>query len=173
MRKRGARRSWQCRFHASYQPEPNSGCWIWTDYTTPDGYGNFAQKVGDRHLQRNAHRVSWELHCGPIPDGVSVLHRCDMRPCVNPDHLFLGTQLDNMRDCARKGRYAHQKDHFRPAARLSPDDIRMIMASSLGGTELGKMLGVVKGTVRAVRSGMNWRHITGLEKPARKSTGAA
>ena len=74
-------------------PEPNTGCWLWLGFISPDGYGT-----------RLAHRRAWELARGPIPDGMLVCHRCDVRHCVNPDHLFLGTHLDNMRDMIRKGR---------------------------------------------------------------------
>jgi hypothetical protein len=84
------------RFHAKYIPEPNSGCWLWDGWVNGRGYGRFGKGL--------AHRISWELHRGPIPAGMNICHKCDVPPCVNPDHLFLGTQTDNMRDCARKGR---------------------------------------------------------------------
>lgn len=77
-------------------------CWQWTGRTDPNGYG-------DIQLYRNAphqlaHRVSWELHNGQIPAGLSVLHHCDNPPCARPDHLFVGTQADNLADASRKGR---------------------------------------------------------------------
>lgn len=75
-------------------------CWVWTGALGPR-YGAFAA-VPPRHVP--AHRYSWELHYGPIPDGLRVLHRCDFPPCVRPDHLFLGTQADNVHDMMRKGR---------------------------------------------------------------------
>ena len=87
------------RFHEKYIPEPMSGCWIW-EATEIRGYGAFAIK--SRYYR--AHRVSYELFVGDIPEGKFVLHKCDTPFCVNPDHLFLGTQADNIADRDNKGR---------------------------------------------------------------------
>jgi hypothetical protein len=75
------------------------GCWLWQG-TTNGAYG----QIGDGGRKRYAHRVAWELQNGPVPDGLHVLHRCDVPACVRPDHLFLGTPSDNLRDCYAKGR---------------------------------------------------------------------
>jgi DNA-binding CsgD family transcriptional regulator len=81
-------------------------CWEWTGFRVPPlGYGRF--RLNDE--QTWAHRVSWELTFGPIPEGLQVCHRCDNPPCVRPDHLFLGTPLDNVRDMIGKGRASFQK----------------------------------------------------------------
>lgn len=88
------------RFWEKVVTSPDS-CWLWTGAQSPRGYGAFVVSRGD---VRTASRVSWELVNGPIPDGLWVLHRCDNPPCVNPDHLFLGTHQDNMDDMAQKGR---------------------------------------------------------------------
>lgn len=83
-------------------------CWRWTASTTSFGYGQL--NPGWRNAAPvRAHRVSWEIHNGPIPAGLDVLHRCDNPPCSNPDHLFLGTALDNMRDMIAKGRARHPR----------------------------------------------------------------
>lgn len=76
-------------------------CWVWTASLRPNGYGQlkFRGRAG-----RKAHRVSWELHNGPIPPGASVLHRCDNPACVRPEHLFTGVQATNMKDMDAKGR---------------------------------------------------------------------
>lgn len=77
------------------------GCWSWTSSTSEKGGYGF---LSDRGEKVYAHRLSWELHRGPIPVGLWVLHSCDNPPCCNPEHLFLGTRTDNMQDAARKGR---------------------------------------------------------------------
>ena len=88
------------RFNDNYLIDITTGCWIWMGYLNSGGYGSF---YVDGQL-RSAHRVSWELHYGPIPEGLNVCHHCDVPGCVNPDHLFVGTQKDNIRDALNKGR---------------------------------------------------------------------
>lgn len=98
-------------FEQKFTPEPNTGCWLWLGGTQAAGYG-FFKHAGDT----TAHRSSWILYRGPIPEGLHVLHKCDVRQCVNPDHLFLGTQVDNMKDMAAKGRaqrYNSARTHCR------------------------------------------------------------
>ena len=93
------------RFHARYIQEPNTGCWLWSAAGGGQHYGLFhfrGKTIG-------AHRASWIFHKGEIPNGLYVLHKCDTRPCVNPDHLFLGTPKDNMQDCVKKGRHPKKK----------------------------------------------------------------
>ena len=90
-----------CRFANSYKIEEDK-CWNWQGAICV-GYGS----IGDNNGRRGTHRYSWELSNGPIPKGLCVLHKCDNRQCVNPDHLFLGTKGDNNRDRVKKGRDAN------------------------------------------------------------------
>lgn len=86
------------KFMDHVEPEPNSGCWLWAAST----YGEYGQFAIELHYAIGAHRASWLLHNGPIPDGLFVLHKCDVKICVNPDHLFLGTNQDNLVDYVTK-----------------------------------------------------------------------
>lgn len=88
-----------------------SGCWLWTGAHNEEGYGTFAL---DGYKVLRAHRVSWILHRGPIPNGLCVCHHCDTPACVNPGHLFLGTKRDNARDRDAKGRAMQQRPGYQP-----------------------------------------------------------
>lgn len=90
-------------------PEPNSGCLLWEGVYTGSGYGQITRNR--KHIM--VHRLAWEEEHGPIPPGLSVLHRCDVKGCVNVEHLFLGTHADNMRDMLAKGRQGDTAAHFR------------------------------------------------------------
>jgi len=89
------------------------GCWLWTaSLVSKNGYGKFHFKLtGKTYRNISAHRASYTINTGPIPDKLFVLHRCDVKHCVRPDHLFLGTQQDNVRDCVSKGRWNPGRYH--------------------------------------------------------------
>lgn len=94
------------------------GCWEWLGNKDRTGYGRFGRGG------RAAHRFAYRLWNGPIPDGLSVLHRCDNPGCVKPGHLWLGTQSDNLRDMASKGRHANQrKTHCKHGHEFTPENI--------------------------------------------------
>lgn len=97
------------RFMAKVMPVPESGCWLWTAACMPNGYGTF--RLPNRNML--AHRVAFELFKGPLPDGLQVLHHCDVPCCVNPYHLFAGTQNDNVKDMIGKNRQFWDKDRCR------------------------------------------------------------
>jgi hypothetical protein len=89
------------RFNEGFIPEPNSGCWLWVRSISRNGNGYGFFKLGE---ERTAHRSSWIIFRGIIPAGKFVLHKCDTPSCVNPDHLFLGSQKDNILDMYKKHR---------------------------------------------------------------------
>jgi hypothetical protein len=94
------------RFWAKVDKRGPDECWEWTGARQPQGYGTIGVYLGYRSYgYARSNRVAWELMRGPVPDGLHVLHSCDNPPCVNPNHLFLGTALDNIHDCIDKGRF--------------------------------------------------------------------
>jgi hypothetical protein len=95
------RRDPEYNFHKNYTPVPESGCWLWLGSLNLKGYGRLMIKK----KSVLAHRFSWEHHNGPISKGLLVCHKCDTPSCVNPDHLFIGTHADNLRDMRNKGRW--------------------------------------------------------------------
>lgn len=97
------------KFQENFIPEPNSGCWIWLGYCLKNGYGKSFLKI-DNRVHRLAHRVSWILYKNSIPKDM-ILHKCDNRICVNPDHLFEGTAKDNTKDMLNKNRMAKGEGH--------------------------------------------------------------
>ena len=143
------------KFEANYVPEPMSGCFLWIKRKLHrQGYGWQGKKL--------AHRASWELHCGPIPNGMFVCHKCDNTTCVNPDHLFLGTRSENMFDCGRKGR-ANKKGSVNGNAKLTEDDVRFIRSiprKKYICIDLAKRFGVSKYTIQGIRSGgLSWKGV--------------
>lgn len=102
------RRSLKERLYKHFVPEPNTGCWLWNAHTLPNGYGQIGNFFGKKRVTLLAHRASWAVHFGEIPVKEQVLHRCDVKACINPQHLFLGSQKENMRDMWSKNRQAGQ-----------------------------------------------------------------
>ena len=143
----------QLSFEARTMPEPNSGCLIWTGSLLSDGYGQIA--VNGKMMR--AHRFSWEESNGPIPEGIYVLHTCDNRVCVNPDHLFLGTQQDNMDDMVRKGRQS--KGELNGGAKLTEAGIKLIRGDSRSLSKIADDYGVVKSHICNIQNFKIWRHV--------------
>lgn len=136
------------RFESKFIPEPTSGCWLWTGALTERGdYGKM--QIGGKH--ERAHRVSWKLFRGPIPEGRHVLHRCDVGICVNPDHLFLGTQADNNRDMFSKGRSYDRRGTANPRAKLSTNDVTAIRRDPRPQHLIATAFGVGQSTVSRVK----------------------
>ena len=144
------------RFDAKWEPVTESGCWVWTASLHRVGYGQI------RHDERilRAHRVSYELHIGPIPAGMHVLHKCDNRSCVNPDHLFLGTNDDNVADMVTKGRQS--KGEKNGKARLTEDNVREIrrrLAAGEKNKDLSVEFGVSTPSISKIAKRKTWRHV--------------
>lgn len=143
------------RFAHYTMPEPNSGCLLWLGNCTVAGYGvlRILKKVV------YAHRFSWVHHFGEIPAGLHVCHKCDVPGCVNPNHLFLGTDADNLSDMRSKGR--HNLGIKNGAAKLNEDAVRFIRANpSLSLASLARKFGVGHQTIGNVRLGLRWKHIS-------------
>lgn len=135
-------------------------CWIWTAATADNGYGLF----NDRGRMERAHRMAWRLTCGTIPQGLCVLHRCDVRPCVRPDHLFLGTKKDNTLDMMTKGRHvpASSPGESNPSARLSMAqvfDIRREGELGRSHSQLAEKYGISKRQVGRILRGLSWNTV--------------
>ncbi len=134
-------------------------CWLWKGTTLANGYGQF-----QHHRKRyTAHRMAWIIANGQIPDGMMVLHHCDVRACVNPAHLFIGTPKDNTRDMVEKGR---AKGPLQPMTKLEACEIPTIMcrhfAEGRNMTEIAREFGVHRMTIDAIVKGHTWKHLTGM-----------
>jgi hypothetical protein len=123
-----------------------TGCREWTASICRLGYGS----LGIRGKSWKAHRYSWTLFKGEIPHGLHVLHRCDNRRCVNPEHLFLGTHQENMQDMVKKNRHVSPLGERHGRCRFSDEDVRRIREAALFGakqTDLAAAYGCRQGTI--------------------------
>lgn len=134
-------------------PGEPGACWEWTGSRTR-GYGQFAFQS----RRYKAHRVSYLLHHGPIPDGMEVCHTCDNPPCWNPEHLWVGTRAENAEDAARKGRMQGERNAF---AKLTDDDVRNIrlLYPRFTMQQIATQLAVSPATIWLVLSGKRWSHV--------------
>jgi hypothetical protein len=133
------------RLLAKTKIDADTGCWNWTASKCGKGYGQF--KLDGK--MRLAHRVSYEMHTGPIPVGMSVCHQCDNKACINPSHFFLGTNLDNVADKVAKGRQTRHK--------LTEADVLAIRAANgVSQKELAAQFGVSNGLISGIRTRKVW-----------------
>lgn len=139
------------RFNAKYQVDDITGCWNWTGHLNkPGGYGVF----WDGTSLKRAHRFIFELVFGPIPGSILCLHECDNPKCVNPEHLWLGTQALNMRDCAKKGRVL---------TKLKADQVLQIRKRLKTQVKLAEDYKVSQSLVSAIQRGKTWKHLENLK----------
>lgn len=132
------------RFWRHVDKSSLSGCWLWTAARDNNGYG----RIGGGGL---SHRFSYTLAHGEIPEGLSVLHKCNNPPCVNPEHLYAGTQKENMADWAAVG--GGNKGETNGMAKLSNDDVKRIRSDKRRGAVIAAEYGVSRGLVYAIRQG--------------------
>jgi hypothetical protein len=154
------RKSCDERFDACCLENKETGCIEWIARRVPWGYGLVCVKGKDTR----AHRYSWERTYGPIPDGLHVLHRCDNPPCVNPEHLFIGTNQDNVADKVAKGRCP--KGSKSSLSKITEEIALKIFNSTESQEKLGKRYGLAQGPVWLIKHGKTWRHIHNGEIPA-------
>jgi hypothetical protein len=154
------------RIAANVFEAEGSDCWIWTGALTHKGYG---------HLSVNgkmtyAHRASYTLCIGPIPEGLFVLHKrhCTSRACCNPEHLYVGTEQDNADDRMALGRHVAPKGEAAGRAILTADKVqmaRLMILHGVGVTEIARRLGVGASTIRSIKIGKSWAHLPWPDKP--------
>lgn len=131
------------------------GCWNWTADKSKKGYGRL--RVGRKRMF--AHRVSWALQNGDIPDGLCVLHRCDNPSCVRPDHLFIGTNADNVHDRENKGRGADHSGENNGHAILTREQVKEIREKRSNGArnvDLANEYGMSQGAISNIVCGRKW-----------------
>lgn len=150
------------RFMSRVVKDP-CGCWLWVGGVRKKTRSN-NKEYGDFWLNGKralAHRASWLLHKGDIPAGQIICHSCDTPLCVNPDHLWIGTQADNMKDAWSKGRGKNnsKQGERHKLSKLSERMVNDIKESALSGVELAKRFGVSPSTISMIRTGRNWRHL--------------
>jgi hypothetical protein len=140
-------------------PEPNTGCWLWMGGLA-GGTGYPVVRNGDTNV--GAHRLMASLVYGELPSGIDACHRCDVRACINPTHLFLGTRAENLDDMRRKGRANDPKGVRHPKAKLTEADVHAIRAALAAGVPsvvLGRRYNVAANTILSIKSGRNWKSL--------------
>lgn len=148
------------RFRSYIQWTPS--CWLWTGQKR-NGYGEFRLIPTRQGIRELAHRISYAIHSGPIPKGMFVCHKCDNPPCVNPDHLFLGTSKDDNQDRHRKGGYVNQpqgENHFNVF--LTEAQVRAIhdrYVPNKNSPELAAEFGIDKRYVWLIGTERRWKHL--------------
>ena len=135
-----------------------SDCWGWRrGGKHPRGYGRISLGEEDGWKMDLAHRVSWRIHFGCIPEGMCVLHKCDNRECTNPEHLFLGTIADNQADMVQKGRQAIGKKNG--ATKLTENDVINIRILDIPARAIANIYGICNQNVSMIKLRRTWKHV--------------
>lgn len=134
------------------------GCWVWIGSRNAHGYGLMSRKS----KTHRAHRVSYEAYKGVIPETLVVRHMCDNPSCINPDHLIVGTQRENVMDRESRGRRDVKGEQV-GTAKLTEECILAILASEESGAELARRFSVSPSTISLIRLGKSWRHVRQAE----------
>jgi len=145
------------RFDEKIEIVTESGCWIWTAGADDLGYG----RIGVKGSTKLAHRVGWELYKGKIPDGKNLCHRCDVPACVNPDHLFIGTQADNMMDMGAKGRGNHVHGERNGKTKITEKTAReiLLLKGKMRHKDISEKYNISINTVRGILRRVRWVYL--------------
>lgn len=144
------------RFWEKVDVRAHGECWPWLASTKQGGYGKIADEDGRIQL---AHRVAYRLVVGDIPSGRVVCHRCDNPGCVNPHHLFLGTQADNLRDMRIKRRDNPPRGSRHPKTKLDEALVARVRADARSHRRIARDYGIGKSTVGMIKAGATWTHV--------------
>lgn len=140
------------------------GCWLWMGYCDENGYGGLTIA----RQRETAHRVSWRISCGEIPDGLFVCHRCDTPSCVNPNHLFLGNNLDNVTDMVSKDRECRgERSPFAKLTEMEVINIQIRYANRESQESIASDFGVSRSHISDICSGGSWRKLQLSNLPER------
>lgn len=139
-----------------------SDCILWQHSVRDDGYGQKCLWINGKQKNVRAHRWIWEQAHGPIPDGLRVLHKCDVPLCINLEHLELGTQKKNLEQMYERGRGRKRSGSTHPRAKLDADkvrEIRQLSAEGMPKAKIAEKFGIVPSGISSVLNGGTWAHV--------------
>lgn len=141
------------RFQKGYKVHKKSGCWIWLKNISTTGYG----RMNFNYINYRSHRLSYLIYVGEIPEEMVICHTCDNKKCVNPNHLFLGTILDNVADRVKKNRTSQNENHYK--CKLSNKQVIKIRKMKGSARELAEKFKVNTSTIYNIRKYKNRKGI--------------